>query len=179
MDDASDPAVFQFDPEMMPIKITALSGPQKLSELNDIAEDIVEQRIERQEGVASVDFVGGEEREIKVELDRTKLAGYDLTASSVMEAIAAQDITQPGGAVERADLEYIIRTIGEFDDVSKIEDVLLPGPEGGQVRLDDVAEVSDDFADVNHYNYLNEESTRSKPFLYLGAKRRSCCRKSV
>lgn len=158
-DDASDPTVFQFDPDMMPIKIISLSGPQELSELNDIAEDIVEPRIERQEGVASVDIIGGEEREIKVELDRTRLAGYDLTAGSVMEAIAAQNITQPGGTVERADFDYVIRTIGEFDDVDDIEDVLLPAPEGGQVRLADVAEVSDGFADRTHYNYLNEDST--------------------
>lgn len=158
-DDASDPLVFQFDPSMMPINILTFSGPQGDTELKKMAEDTIKPRLERLEGVASVSITGGREREIRVKLDLTKLQGYGLSPEAVIQALAAQNLNSPGGTVDQVGYEYLIRTMGEFQSVDDIKNVLISTPQGGSIRLSDVATVTDGYEDVKQYNYMNGKPT--------------------
>lgn len=158
-DDIQDPLVYQFDPSMMPILIMTFSGPQGQEELKDYAEDIIKPRLERIEGIASVYVSGGRDREIKVNLNMTKLDGYGITADTVASALAGQNLNSPVGTIDQAGYEYLLRTMGEFQSVEDIKNILIPLPKGGSIRLKEIATVADDYADITQYNYMNGQPT--------------------
>jgi len=79
----SDPTILNFNfNDMMPVAVIALSG-EDLSQLQVIADDMVSPAIERLEGVASVDVMGGIQQQITVEANATALTGYGLRIKDI------------------------------------------------------------------------------------------------
>jgi len=78
-EDADEPLIFKFDPTLMPVMAIGVSGEKSLAELRRIAEDEIEPRLERIQGVAAADTSGGEEREIQVQVDLEKLTSRKIT----------------------------------------------------------------------------------------------------
>ncbi len=141
--DVEKPMVVKFDPTMLPVSYITLSGDRPLSELRKIAEDKVKPELERTEGVASADVFGGLKREIQVNLDKQKMEGYGITADDVVRAIRAQNITMPGGKVDRGDKEFTVRTLGEFDNIEQIKNTIVTVKGTAPVYINDVATVLD------------------------------------
>ncbi len=139
-DDASAPVVLQADPGMMPVMRITLSGPYDLVELTQMAE-LAEDRLERIEGVASVDLEGEVQEEVRVEVDPDRLNAHGLTHMQVVEKLAQENLDLPGGDVEEAGERLSIRTLGEFISLDDIRSVTLSTPRGGSVTLDELAAV--------------------------------------
>ena len=154
-DDVSDPMVMQMDPAMMPILQLGLSGGKDLIDLKRIAEDKVTARLERIEGVASVYLTGGKTREIKVAVDPVKLQQYGLSLGQITQTLRTENINMSAGRVVDGKREFFARTLGEYDQVSDIGNVVLQIPTGGSVRLSEVADILDGFQDMNQITRMN------------------------
>ena len=154
-DDVSDPMVMQMDPAMMPILQLGLSGGKDLIDLKRIAEDKVTARLERIEGVASVYLTGGKTREIKVAVDPVKLQQYGLSLGQITQTLRTENINMSAGRVVDGKREFFARTLGEYDQVSDIGNVVLQIPTGGSVRLSEVADIQDGFQDMNQITRMN------------------------
>ncbi|MDW7651307.1 MAG: efflux RND transporter permease subunit [Bacillota bacterium] len=144
-DDAGSPTVFQFDPAMMPILSMAVTGDQDAEELKRIAEDIVKPRLERIEGVASVDVIGGLEREIQVVADPSLLASYGLTLDQLSQVLRAENLNVSAGNIVEGGNDLQVRALGQFSQLSELEGLVLYSNQAGTVYLRDVAEVRDVF----------------------------------
>jgi HAE1 family hydrophobic/amphiphilic exporter-1 len=107
--------------------------------LKSFVEDKIEPRIERLEGIASVDLSGGREKEIRVPLDVDKINGMGLSVSQIVSILASENYNQSGGKIDYGDLSFSVRTQGEFVSVEQIGQVPLPMPTGGFVQLQDIA----------------------------------------
>ena len=142
-DGVERPQVFRFDPSMQPMFQFNVGGMEDLSALRQFVEDQIKNRLERVEGVARVNIVGGLEREIRVEVDQSRLEAYGLSVDHVMQALAAGNLTLPGGRVVEQGRELTIRTVGEFTDLEQIRQTVIGGGPGGVVRVQDVARVYD------------------------------------
>lgn len=154
-DDADKPAVFKMDPAMMPIIALSVSGGRNLRELRGLAEDVVKGRLERLDGVASVGVAGGYQREINVLVDPARLQAYGVSLAQLTQALQVENMNLPGGRVEEAGKELLIRTTGEFHEVSEIEEVLVPLPQGGAVKVKDLARVEDSHRDLRQHTRMN------------------------
>jgi len=166
---AERPIVLRSDPNAEPILALSLAGTD-LAALKELAESVFKRRLEQIEGIAEAAVTGGLVREIQVEVDMAKLAAYGLSLEDVSAALAAANVSAPGGTVLRGRYRYALRTSGEFQSVQEIEQVpirrlgharggppgpaltvsLLP-PDGADstaalVTVGDVARVRDDFA---------------------------------
>ena len=106
--DAKSPMTIKMDPNSMPIIFFSVSGDDQVR-LKKITEDTIKPRLERIEGVASVDVSGGKEREIKVKLDPAKTEAYGLNISQVIQALAGDNISGTAGSVESGSSEMSIR----------------------------------------------------------------------
>lgn len=148
------PRVLKLDPNSMPIMTFALSGSD-LSEMKRVAEDIIQPRLERAEGVASVYVTGGKEKEIKVVLNQAKLQIYGLTAGQVAQTISSDNLTGTAGSVARGASDLDIRVIGEYKKAKDLEDILVGLPGGGTVRLRDIADIKDDTKKTTQISYVN------------------------
>ena len=140
-EDASDPTVMSIDIDSMPVIMVALRGSD-LAMLQSIAEDELAPALERLDGVASVDIMGGYENEVAVKTDPARLRGYHLTVSSVAQQIGADNMAVPGGELDRGSQTLAVRTDGEYQSVQDVENALISLPAGGTVRLSRIADVS-------------------------------------
>jgi len=160
-DDAEDPAVRRFDPTASPVMLLAIadsSGATSPAELRAQVEDLVQAPLLRVEGVAEIEINGGEVREVKVNLDQKAMEARRISTQEVIQALELANASIPGGSVVEDELELLIRTPGEFGDLSEIGDVVVrPGPT--PIHLRDIAEVRDDFETRSVITRLNGEDS--------------------
>ncbi|MDX1740326.1 MAG: efflux RND transporter permease subunit, partial [Rhodothermales bacterium] len=99
--------------------------------------------IKKVDDVAAVHLIGGRSRQIRVELDPDRLAGYALDPMQIMEMLRAANGQRAAGSFNALDTEYLVET-GSF--LSSVEDVgeVVVGVSGGRpIYLRNVAEVID------------------------------------
>ncbi|MFZ7132916.1 MAG: efflux RND transporter permease subunit [Eubacteriales bacterium] len=158
-DGASDPRVFKFDPTAMPVMYLTVSSEGNITTTQKIAEDIIKTRLERIQGVASVEIGGGFDQEVQVELDQNKIQGFNLTLDYISQILMSDNINLPGGEVFKGNQELNVRTIGEYDSLQQIKNANIPLQTGGSVRLGDIANVSLTNSDKDIISRLNGEDT--------------------
>lgn len=140
-DGCSDPVIYNFNVnDMMPVAIVALSG-EDLSQLQRLAEDKVGPALERLEGVASADVMGGIDSQITVEVNTTALTGYGLTLTDISNYLAAANVLYPGGDVQNGTNVLTVTTDGKFQSVDDVANTVIFLPKGGSVRLSEIANV--------------------------------------
>ena len=140
---AEKPQVAKFDFRALPIINLALTGPQSLRELYEVADKQVRDAVSQAPGVASVSIVGGRKREIRVALDPAQLVAFGLDASQVIRAIARENVSVPAGRVTEPGQEFSLRVLGEFNDLNELRRLPVQTPDGGVVRVSDLGRVID------------------------------------
>ncbi len=158
-DDASDPMVMKID-------INALTGSTSIGikgknislvELENIVEDKVLNRLERQEGVASISSTGGSSEEIKIQINEEKLRGYGISEGQLVQILYSENINTPTGTIKQGNTNLSLRVEGQFAKVEDIRNIPITTPTGGTIFLRDVAEVSRVNKDVTEYSYIDGE----------------------
>ena len=155
---ATRPTILRVDPESEPVMTVSVSGGADLWETKELAETVFRRRLEQLEGVAQVAVTGGLDREIQVNVDRALSEAYGISPAQIAQALASANVSSPGGSIMQGRYRYPVRMLGEFQTVEEIRDVIVaretppavegePNPPFREVRLSDVAEVVDGFAD--------------------------------
>ena len=155
-EDAEAPEVTQLTSTMFwPIINVVLSGDRSERDMKEWAKRIREDILDIKD-VAKADILGTREREIWVEVDPDRLYGYGLSMMQVMNALRSSNLNLPGGDIKMGRSEYLIRTLGEFDEVTEIQNVIVHtfGP-GAQVRVRDLAQVKDTYEDASTLSRIN------------------------
>ncbi|MDF2626998.1 MAG: AcrB family rane transport protein [Symbiobacteriaceae bacterium] len=150
-DGVGAPMVFKIDPQALPVLTIGLSGADPI-ELKRLAEEKVKPRLERTDGVASVNINGGTEREIQVIVDPHRLQASGISINQVAQALRYENLNLPGGQVESGTTNLLVRTVGQFSSVDEIRELRL-----GPVRLGDIAEVRDAYAEVTSKVWIDGE----------------------
>jgi HAE1 family hydrophobic/amphiphilic exporter-1 len=105
-----------------------------------MAEDDIESRLERVDGVSSADLVGGREDELQVIVDPQLLAARNLTIEDLRQALANQNQDTSGGDLWEGKRRYVIRTLGQFRSPEQVEGVIITRRDGNPVYVRDVAQ---------------------------------------
>ncbi len=140
--EAEEPIVLRFDPSLDPIMRIALSGSGELNEMRNLADRKIKLDLETIKGIASAQVKGGLEDEIHIDIDQERLAALGIPIEDVRRVIGVSNVNLPGGSLRGADMQYLIRTLNEFDTVEEIGEVIVADRDGAAVRLRDVARVS-------------------------------------
>ncbi|MFN3967237.1 MAG: efflux RND transporter permease subunit [Endomicrobiia bacterium] len=143
--DMERPIVLKFDPSMMPVVVYGVTGsPERsLTSLKTITEDMIKDRLEQIDGVASAIVWGGDEREILIEVDKKKLDAYGITMNEIITRLQLENYNLPGGNVKETYKEYTLRTVGEFKDIKEIENIPIGFRSNVPIYLKDVVQVKD------------------------------------
>ena len=140
-DGAEVPSVTMRKNTQRSILRVALLGNTEI-ERRRVARDLRDQ-IELVPGVAKVEFSGYREEEIVVEVFVDQLNRYQLTVDEVAAAIKGRNMSLSGGKLETKDLEFLVRTKGEFERIEDIEEVVIRSNNtGANVKITQVAKVS-------------------------------------
>ena len=153
-DDVGEPMVIKIDPNMMASMEIGISGSYDLAQLKQIAEDKIINKIERIAGVASVSINGGQEKEVQITLDSSKLKGYNITPATIASILRAENINLPGGDIKHGNKTLTLRSIGEFNSIDEIRNLPITLP-GTTIYLRDIATVEETFKEMKNFSYIN------------------------
>ncbi|MBN2260152.1 MAG: efflux RND transporter permease subunit [Clostridiales bacterium] len=156
-DDATAPRVFKIDPNAMPIMTLSINSKGNIEETQAIVEDKIVSRLERIEGIASVNLSGGLSQEVVVEIDQLALNMYNLSFNQLKSVLISENINLPSGEIERGDKKLPLRIVGEFESIEDISNLPILLSDGSVIRLKDVAKVKLVNEDISNINRLNGE----------------------
>ncbi|GGE07682.1 efflux RND transporter permease subunit [Rhizobium anhuiense] len=106
-------------------------------------------------GVGQVNRIGGIDREVHVDLDPSTMASLGVTAATVSSQLKAVQADTSGGLGEIGGTRQTLRTLGALPSVEALKGLKIPMANGQQVRLDDIASVTDSFAERSSIAYLD------------------------
>ncbi|MCF6249479.1 MAG: efflux RND transporter permease subunit, partial [Desulfobacula sp.] len=148
----NDPSVFEMNLSEMPIVIYSLAGNCGPRMLKEIADDLKDD-IEAVPGVLEVEVTGGQDREIRIEVDPDKLAYYRIPITALQQSVASENQNTSGGAITLGDGRYQLKVPGEFKTPEEILSLVVSTHNGSPIYLKDVATVVDG---------IKEETSRSR-----------------
>ncbi len=147
-DDVDPPSLNKFSLDDLPVM--TLSASAKMDEVAFF--DLVDKRIapylSRAPGVAEVNLIGGQEREIQVNVNATKLEGYGISLLALQNAIISSNLDFPTGSVRTREQDILIRLSGKYKNVDELRNLVVATVNGAQVRLSDVADIQDSQKDI-------------------------------
>jgi len=153
---ALDPIVMDVDVNEFPIVNINLSGDYSINELKEYAE-YLEEEIEDLSEITRVDIKGLNNREIQINVDQHKLEAFKLTFYDIENAVALENVSISGGDLKLDNTTRSVRTIGEFETVDEIKEIIVKHENGNIVYLRDVAKVVDGFEDPLTMARLNRQ----------------------
>jgi HAE1 family hydrophobic/amphiphilic exporter-1 len=154
-ENAKDPEISKFSVDQAPIMKMSVSAKTDNRQLFEIVEQRIVPLLSKLEGVANVGMMGGEERQIRVNIDRKRIESFGLDAQQVLQAIESSNLDFPAGSVKSEATETTIRLAGKFKDTKDIQDVIITSREGRAIFLKDVAVVIDGIKEtetISRYN---------------------------
>lgn len=153
----NEPDIFALDFSEFPVMNINLYGIDDADVLEDYAE-YLEDEIEKVEAVSGVDLRGVLDKEVKVMIDKDKMESLEISFYDVENAISAENLTMSAGELLTDEARRDIRIVGEFADVSEIEDVIVKYENQDIVYLGDIATVSFDYIEPNSYARLDGDN---------------------
>ena len=160
--EVKEPAVSRLDPAATPVLIYTLRGQGSLSQIRKYADDVLRPALEQVDGVAAVNIKGGADREVHVDLDRSRLDALGLSPETIAMALRGGNLTVPAGHYDESTREISVRAVGELVTVEGIRDlVVATARDGSAVRLRDIANVEDGWEEMRTRIRSNGDETVS------------------
>ncbi|MGD0626240.1 MAG: efflux RND transporter permease subunit, partial [Thermodesulfobacteriota bacterium] len=152
-----EPSIRRYDPAAEPIMLLGLSSDVLMpDQLRHIALEDIKPGLEALDGVASVEVLGGIEREIHVFLDGERLVAHGLSTKQVIDRLAEENRSAPGGTIVERTGEVLLRTKGEFSSLDDILDIVVAQTKGVPIYLRDLAIMEDGFKEVRIVADINK-----------------------
>ena len=158
-DDAKTPSLNKFSLDDVPIMNLSVTSKMSEKELYDLLDKKIQPIFSRVNGVAQVTMVGGQEKEIQVNIHPEKLEGYGLSIAQVQQIIAASNLDFPTGNAKTREKQTIIRLMGKIGSVEEMRRLPITTPSGMMIRLGDIADIQDGEKDVEKIARINQKNT--------------------
>ncbi|GGH69982.1 HAE1 family hydrophobic/amphiphilic exporter-1 [Filimonas zeae] len=157
-ENADPPSLNKASLDDLPIMTLSASSNMESAEFYDLMDKRIAPALSRVNGVATVNLIGGQEREIQVNLDRNKLQAYHLSVGQVQQAILSSNLDFPTGSVKSREEDVLIRLSGKYKNVEELKQLVVTTTNGVPVKLLDIAEVLDSEKDVEKIARINQQS---------------------
>ena len=150
-ENARNPVIFKVNSSMMPVLIYSITAAQNYNGLDKIIDEKISSPLRKVKGVGSVMSLGQPVREIKVNVDPSRLKSYNLSLSQVSAIVKAENISIPGGNIMAGNQDYALRIPGEIGTVEQLGNVPVTNMLGKLVRLKDISTIVDGFSESDEY----------------------------
>lgn len=138
-------------PEVQPLygptgeifRYTLKSETKSVRELKTIQDWVIDRNIRSVSGVADVVSFGGEVRSFEISVNPNRLAGYDIQALELFEAVAASNLNVGGDVIVKSSQAYVVRGIGLINDIEELENVVVKNINGVPILVKHLAEVKE------------------------------------
>jgi len=142
-DDAKTPSLSKFSLSDLPIITIGANGRMDEIEFYDLIDKKIAPILSRVNGVAQVNIIGGQEREIQVQLDAKKMQGFGISVQQVQQVILTSNLDFPTGNIQTRNQKILIRLEGKYKSVNELRNLVVSSKNGVQIRLNDIADIQD------------------------------------
>jgi HAE1 family hydrophobic/amphiphilic exporter-1 len=140
------PVITKVDPDADPVmSLMASSDAMSLRSLTELADKQISRQLQTVNGVGQVTIAGTRAREVHIVVDIEKLNSYGLSLTEVRDAVVAENVEIPGGAVEQGKGQLLLRTLGRIEDTADFNDIVVSTRNGTPIRISDVGYAEDSF----------------------------------
>jgi len=167
--DFPGPIAFDLDFSEFAIININLSGDYSVEELKYYAEQLQDE-FESIPEVSKALIEGVNDREIKINVDLLKLEALDISFFDITNAVRNENISMSGGEILLGKTRRSIRTVGEFENIKELGNLIIKSEEGKNVYLRDVAEIIDGYTEPTSFARLNKESVVSVQVVKKGGE---------
>lgn len=158
--DARAPILSKIAIDEVPVLRIGLTSKMEPKVFFQYVKDQIQPRLSKIDGVGQIALVGGEEREIKINLDLEKLKSYGLSVGTVNQIIKASNLDFPTGNIKDKDGQFVVRLAGKFNSIEEIRGIVLGRSKaGGEIRLDDIAHIEDGIKEQLSINRVNLQNS--------------------
>lgn len=126
--------------------------------MQDFIKDYVAVQMETVPGVSEVNVYGGAERQIQILIDPQRLAELNLTITQVRDAIRQRNQDFSAGEIDSGKRRYLLRTIGRFEDLEELKQLMVAQHQDAVIRLKEVAKVHFGHREISRYSFANGEA---------------------
>lgn len=158
-EDILSPVMSKVSPNDLPIMSISADSDLPATAFYQRMQDEYLPQIQQIKGVAEITLLGGEEREIQVDVDQAKLRLYGISLYQVAEAITRSGLDVPAGHVQGAQGSATMRLTAKYHTLADIEGVQVAMPQpGSPVHVRDVATVRDGVKEISSVSRYNGKS---------------------
>jgi HAE1 family hydrophobic/amphiphilic exporter-1 len=158
--DVKTPVVSKIAFDEIPVLKMGVTSQMDSREFFQFLKDRVQPRISKIAGVAQVSLTGGEEREIKVNMDANKVRAYGMSIMQIVQAVRSANMDFPTGTIKDEDAQFVVRIAGKFKSIEDLRDLVVGrSRQGGDIRLRDIAEVQDGIKEYEQMNRVNGKTS--------------------
>src|SRR5579863_9918750 len=155
--DLPDPPIYsKVNPADSPILTVALTSKTlPLSQIEDLADTALAQKISQVTGVGLVSISGGQKPAVRIQANPTALASYGLSLEDVRTALAAANVDQAKGTLNGPRQSFTIGANDQLVSGDQYRPIVVAYKNGSPVRLSDVATVTDGIENVMQAAWMN------------------------
>lgn len=142
--DAERPLVLRYDPSLDPVMTLGLYPSDgaadgiDLMEVRRLADEELVEKLQL-DGVAAVKVRGGDEEEIRIEVDEGRLTALGMDIGTVGDRIRSENVNAAAGSIDEGETEYLVRALGEYRTLDELRRTIVDRRGDANVRLDDLA----------------------------------------
>jgi len=158
-DDVNTPSLAKFSFDDLPIVTLSATSSMAEAEFFDLIDKQIQPVLSQVSGVAQVNLIGGQEREIQVNLDASRLEAYALSPLDVQQAILSSNLDFPTGSIKTQEKDILVRLAGKYQSVDQLRNLVVKtADDGAQIRLREIADVQDTQKDVEKLARVDRKS---------------------
>lgn len=158
--DCKAPTVSKFAFDELPILRMGVTSNLPGPDFYDKLKNQISPRISQVAGVGQVLLIGGEEREIKINVSTEKLKSFNLSLLQLQQAIQSANLDFPTGTIKDKDAQFVVRLAGKFQNLDQIKQLIVgKSRTGGDILLEDVAEVQEGTKELKQINRINGQTS--------------------
>ena len=159
-DDVKDPSLGKFSIDELPIMQIGASSDMDETTFTTLFDKSLQPELARIEGVGQVTVVGGENREIKINVNNDKLRYYNISILQISNAISRANLNFPTGSLKNTQQDVLVRLSGKFSSLDELSNLVVSNnPDGSQVFLKDVAELFDSKEEMSSLTRINGQTS--------------------
>ena len=138
------PSFRKVNPADQPVLFIALtSETMQLSQVNDYAEQILQQQISQINGVAQVQIYGSQKYAVRVTADPEAVSARGLSFADIQRAISSANSNQPTGTLRGTERNVTIEASGQLRNAADYGAIIISSKNAVPVKLEDIATVRD------------------------------------
>ncbi|QOJ29462.1 MAG: efflux RND transporter permease subunit [Ignavibacteriales bacterium] len=153
---AKSPTVSKIALDEIPVLRIGVTGNLPPKEFYTFIEDQIKPQLSKIPGVGQISIIGGEKREIKINLNQDKLRSLNIPSTLVAQIVRGGNLDFPTGTIKDDDLQFVVRIAGKFEAIEQIRRLpVASSRNGGTIYLEDIAEIEDGIEDLRNITRLN------------------------